>query len=74
MNPLEHLTDLLYAHDGDDRCGCLRDIVRDLACGGNSEDQVRDAVQHLSNCLAEHPAGLSIRSRIPDTPADLDAP
>lgn len=68
-NPLQHIADLLADHDGDDRCGCLNETVWQLAAEGNTDQQLHTTISRLGNCLANHPAGLTIRQRIPDTPA-----
>lgn len=61
-----HLTDdqdrelwwlLWEAHDGDDRCGCLKLVI--LAV------QLHDellALELCRNCIAEHPAGQGMRA------------
>jgi len=59
MEPREHLSMLLDWHDGDDRCGCLAGLVSRLVDGhGNTEA----AVEVLRHCLAEHPAGITMRA------------
>ena len=49
---------LLFDHDGDDRCGCLSALVIDLAAG---EAKPVDAVRRVAACMAEHPAGATLR-------------
>ena len=47
---------LLNIHDGDDRCGCLREIIRDLLA-----DPHTDVLPALRECIERHPAGLTYR-------------
>ena len=47
---------LLNIHDGDDRCGCLREIIRDLLA-----DPHADVLPALRECIERHPAGLTYR-------------
>lgn len=48
---------LLRLHDGDDRCGCLRKVVRLIDAGERGQ-----AVDALESCLQQHPAGSLYRS------------
>ena len=61
-SPRNHLQEILNEHDGDDRCQCLRVAILVLV-----DDKEPDALDHvirlLSRCLAEHPAGLTMRDR-----------
>jgi hypothetical protein len=45
---------LLRLHDGDDRCGCLRDALLDLANDGTT-----DVATRIRECLEQHPSGSS---------------
>jgi hypothetical protein len=58
---MEHLSEILDEHDGDDRCQCLRNAIWTLANEG--PEAVDDIILNLSNCLALHPAGLTMRER-----------
>lgn len=63
--PLQHLMQLLAHH------GCLNETVRQLALG--DDEDLANTIRRLSNCLANHhPAGLTLRTQIPTTPADLE--
>lgn len=59
MEPREHLGMLLDWHDGDDRCGCLAELVGVVVDG---DVDLAGAVEWVSQCLAEHPAGLTMRT------------
>jgi hypothetical protein len=59
MDTREHLTMLLEYHDGDDRCGCLTALVADLVDDAADLDS---AVTRVSTCLADHPAGITLRT------------
>ena len=60
---LDHLQEILDEHDGDDRCQCLRVAIWMLVAPDEESDAVDQVVRHLSKCLAEHPAGLTMRER-----------
>lgn len=62
---LEHLTEILDEHDGDDRCGCLRNAALCLATEGPSA--LDGVIQTLSACLANHSAGHALRDRFKDS-------
>ncbi len=47
---------LLRIHDGDDRCGCLREVIREITAGDRQA-----ATEILENCLQYHPAGSIYR-------------
>ena len=47
---------LLNVHDGDDRCGCLRSIIRTLL-----DDPAANILTELQKCIETHPAGLTYR-------------
>jgi len=47
---------LLNVHDGDDRCGCLREIIRSLMA-----DPEAAVLPVLRECIERHPAGLTYR-------------
>lgn len=57
-----YLLELCRFHDGDDRCGCLRDALL-LGLDGDLEG----AVEVVEDCLAEHPCGR----RVPPPSASL---
>jgi hypothetical protein len=62
-NPDEHVRDLLNAHDGDDRCGCVRSCAWHLLESTWTVDTVIDV---MSTCLATHPGGLTYRASSED--------
>jgi hypothetical protein len=55
------IDDLLASHGGDDRCGCLRDVVL-MAMDGRDE-AVLATLQH---CLGGHPSGAQARRDLID--------
>jgi hypothetical protein len=61
--PLDHLAEILDEHDGDDRCQCLRDSIWLLIHPEDRDEAVDEVIRVLSKCLAEHPAGLTMRER-----------
>lgn len=62
-NRLDHLQEILDEHDGDDRCQCLRVAIWTLAVPDEGSDSLDQVIRLLSKCLAEHPAGLTMRER-----------
>ena len=54
------LSALLDDHDGDDRCHCLRELLIDAVAG---EVDAPEAVRRVASCMAEHPAGATLRGQ-----------
>lgn len=50
---------LLSVHDGDDRCGCLADLIRQLTSGEAIADE--QVEERLRWCLQHHPSGSHAR-------------
>lgn len=51
---------LLAVHDGDDRCGCLRETYRLSLL----ENTLATQLWKLTTCMNEHPAGATYRRMV----------
>lgn len=65
---------LLMLHDGDDRCGCLKEafgIALERRDADDLEDVEKRVAWVLTYCLSAHPAGIAARD-LGFPPAEVD--